>query len=160
MNTPANQPVTPDEKLMAAIAHFFGPLAGIIVWVLQREKSRFVKFQALQALSFDFVVMIVMGLLFFCGFGVVFFGIFGSLLTAMDQDSFESAMGLTFLIPIIFPFATFACVLPSSFLLLIIRLIAATSVLNGRDYRYPVIGKWLDNFLNEDRQARDDQGVT
>lgn len=47
MNTFSEAPLTSDEKLMGALAHFFGPLVAVIVWITQKEKSPFVKFQAL-----------------------------------------------------------------------------------------------------------------
>ena len=65
MNTLENIPPTSDEKMMGALAHVFGPLAAIIVWAIQKEKSRFVKFQALQALAFDMIVAVILGGFFF-----------------------------------------------------------------------------------------------
>jgi uncharacterized Tic20 family protein len=69
MNSPApNLPLSSDEKLMGAVAHFFGPLVALIIWSTQKEKSHFVKFQALQALAIDIFLVVVMGILFFCSF--------------------------------------------------------------------------------------------
>ena len=138
---------TSDEKLMGALAHLFGPLVAVIVWAIQKDKSRFVKFQALQALIFDLVVAVGMGAFFFCLFGVMFLGMSMSMFSVMNTPPSDAQIAPFFFLPFMFLFMTFGCILPSSFVLLIIRLLAAVSVLNGRNYRYPLIGKWLDGFL-------------
>ncbi len=138
---------TSDEKLMGAIAHLFGPLGAIIVWAVQKDKSRFVKFQALQALTFDVVIALGMGILFFCIFGVGFLGMSGAMFTSMNTPSSSEGLSPFFLLPMIFPFTIFGCVFPISFILLLVRLAASISILNGRNYQYPVIGKWLDTFM-------------
>ena len=46
-----------DERLMAALAWLLGPLVAFLVWLLQREQSRFAAFQALQALLFDLTTL-------------------------------------------------------------------------------------------------------
>ena len=138
---------TPDEKLMGALAHLFGPLVAVIVWAIQKDKSRFVNFQALQALVFALVVAVGMGAFFFCLFGVMFLGMSLSMFSVMNNPPSDAQIAPFFFLPFMFPFMTFAFILPSSFVLLIIRLLAAVCVLNGRNYRYLLIGKWLDGFL-------------
>ena len=139
---------TSDEKMMAALAHFFGSLAAIIVWAIQKDKSRFVKFQALQALSLDFFVMITTGIIFTCGFGIIFLGAFGFMFAGANNAGAQSESAFLIL-PMMFPFLTFGCLFPFSFILMILRAVAAISILNGWDYRYPIIGKWLDNFMDK-----------
>jgi uncharacterized Tic20 family protein len=146
MNEPLN--LTSDEKLMGGVAHIFGPLVAIIVWVTQKEKSRFVKFQALQALAFDLFIIITGGLLFFCLLGAMFLGTFWTMFTAVNNASSKGFVSL-FALPFMFPFITYACVGPVSLGILVLRLIAGVSVLNGRNYKYPIIGKWLENFLGQ-----------
>ena len=141
-------PLSSDEKLMGALPHLFGLLVAVVVWMLQKDKSRFVKFQALQALAFDVIVMIAMGLVFSCLFGVMFLGMFGSIFMTAKTASSPDAMGPLFFLPFMLPFTTFACIFPFSFLLLVLRIIAAVSILNGRNYHYPILGNWLDNFLD------------
>lgn len=149
MNTSPNFPPSSDEKLMGALAHLFGPMVAIIVWATQKDKSRFVKFQALQALAFDIFLMLTMGIIFFCLFGTMFVGIFGSMFGVLANTSSPDT-GLQFLmLPFMFPFITFACIFPFSISILILRIIAAMSILNGRNYQYPLLGKWLENFLKE-----------
>jgi uncharacterized Tic20 family protein len=150
MSTSAEAPITSDEKLMGAVAHFFGPLVAIIVWITQKEKSRFVKFQALQALAFDMALFLVMGVASLCIFGVMFLGIFGTMWSTLNTASSpEDIFALFFMAPFIFPFLTFACILPFSLGITVVRLIASVSILNGHNYQYPLLGKWVENFLKE-----------
>lgn len=147
MSEQANRLTSSDERLLGALAHFFGLLVALIIWILQKDKSRYVQFQSVQALAFDFVVAIL-GIAFsICLMGVMFLGVAGGVFALTNSSSPENAAPLFFMIPALFPFVTFACVLPYSLVLLIIRTFAAVSVLTGRDFRYPVLGKLVDNFL-------------
>ena len=148
MNPHDGMAPTSDEKMMGAIAHVFGPLAAIIVWAIQKDKSRFVKFQTLQALIFDVILIMAFGLIFACVFGIMFLGMSAAMFTALNNPSSRDGLEILFASPLVFPFAMFGCVFPFSLAIFILRLIAGISVLNGRNYHYPVIGKWLDNFLD------------
>jgi uncharacterized Tic20 family protein len=134
--------LSPDEKLMAALSHLFGILVALVIWMTQREKSRFVKFQALQALAFEVVVMLVMGIFFTCLSGVMFVVMFGSAFWAAQSTSFSDNMA-----PFLFPFMTFACIFPFSFLRLAVRIFASVSIFNGHNFHYPILGPWLERFL-------------
>lgn len=48
MEAAASPETSSDERLMAAVSHLFGLLVAIIVWATQKEKSIFVRFQAVQ----------------------------------------------------------------------------------------------------------------
>ena len=55
---------TQDERLVSALAHLtillplIGIIAPIIIYVTQREKSKFIAFQALQALAYQLVLLL------------------------------------------------------------------------------------------------------
>lgn len=132
---------------MGALAHFFGMLAALIVWALQKDKSRFVKFQALQALLFDFTVATLFGVLFGCFFLLAMLGMSGSMFFFMSNASSSSDIVPLIFLPFLFQSTVFACIFPISLVLTVLRLVAALSVLNGREFRYPVLGRWLENFL-------------
>jgi uncharacterized Tic20 family protein len=149
MNASSSISPSSDERLMGALAHFFGTIAALIIWTLQKDKSRFVKFQALQALTFDFVVTTAMTVLLLCGFSIIFLAMFGSMFLAMNSASSPEDVGIIFVLPFMSPFLMTACVFPFTFALTVTRLIASISILSGRDFRYPVLGKWLENFLEK-----------
>ena len=66
MSTPSSVPQTTsqDERVMAAIAHasailpMWGIIAAIVIWATQKNKSRFVHFQALQAAVYQVAVIL------------------------------------------------------------------------------------------------------
>lgn len=150
MNSPVpNLPLSSDEKLMGAVAHFFGPLVALIIWSTQKEKSHFVKFQALQALAFDIFLVVVMGILFSCSFGVVFIVMFGTMFGILGSASSPDSIQPFFMLPFMSPLLIFICIFPLSLLIMAVRLMASVSILNGRDYQYPILGKWLQKFLKE-----------
>lgn len=147
MNPSSNPSPTSDEKLTAALAHFFGMLAALIVWALQKDKSRFVKFQALQALTFDFSLTTLLGTVFGCFFTLALLGMSGAMFFVMEQATSVNDFGWAFALPFLFQPMIFVCIFPFSLLLTLIRLVASISVLNGREFRYPILGPWLERFL-------------
>ncbi len=56
---------TQDERVMAALAHisailpFMGVTPPIVIWVTQKGKSKYVAFQALQALAYQLSMIVV-----------------------------------------------------------------------------------------------------
>jgi uncharacterized Tic20 family protein len=140
---------TSDERLMGAIAHFFGVLAALIIWALQKDKSKFVRFQAVQALAFDFAVMIFSGILSVCLMGIIVLSVIGSFFTMTNSSSLNDAVPSFFILSFLFPFGFFACLFPYSLVLLAARAFASGSVLSGHDFHYPILGKLVENFLRE-----------
>lgn len=140
---------TQDEKLMSAIAYFFGIFGALFVWMLQKDKSRFVRFHAAQALAFDFLVMGLGFVVFFCIFGIMFAGVLGAIFIAANSSSPSDAFPVFMMFPAFMPFMILACVFPSAFIFMIVRLIAAVSVLSGRDFRYPWLGTQVEKFLGD-----------
>jgi uncharacterized Tic20 family protein len=130
-----------EARLLAALAHGsvvvqgIGLIVGIVVYVNQREKSRFAAFQALQAAVFQLIGMIVIvGLWLVWG---VFYGL--SMIPLVN-------MGETDVLPPIFWISMGSMVIP--FLAMIVigayGLWAAIRTWQGRDFRYPILGSWLE----------------
>jgi uncharacterized Tic20 family protein len=139
---------TSDERIMGALAHFFGIIGAVIIWAIQKDKSRFVRFQAAQALAFDFVTMMLMFGLFFCSFGVILLGIFGTTFAAASSSASSESVSPWMMFPFLFPWLMFACIFPFSLALFVIRIVATLSVLNGNNFRYPWLGARVENFLS------------
>lgn len=143
---------TSDERVMAALAHFFGLIAALIVWATQKDKSRFVRFQALQAMAFDAAFMLAYLLFMFCMMGVIFIFVVAAALSAAQSAPSDNlfpalAMGM------IVPWSMFMCVLPLTLAAMLVRLVAAVSVVTGRNFRYPFIAARVDAFLKEPSAA-------
>ena len=139
---------TSDERTMGALAHLFGLMGALIIWAVQKDKSRFVRFQAVQALAFDFAVMLLVMVLFFCLFGAMFIGMFGMMLIPLSSSnpSPESVFPFMAFPFMLFP-AMFACIYPFSFAIIIARIVATVSVLSGKNFRYPILGTQVEKFL-------------
>lgn len=140
---------TSDERMMAALAHFFGIIASLIIWALQKDKSRFVRFQAAQALAFDFITMLLMFVLSFCLVGVMFAGIFGTVFAGMSNQGASESFPWLMAFPILLPSLMFTCIFPFSMALFVARIIATISVLNGNNFHYPYLGIRVEQFLAE-----------
>jgi uncharacterized Tic20 family protein len=74
---------TQDERVMAALSHgsallpMLGIIAPIIIWVTQKEKSKYVAFQALQALAYQTIMIVA----YFFAMGCYILSFFGTFLT-------------------------------------------------------------------------------
>jgi uncharacterized Tic20 family protein len=148
MSTGGQLETSSDERVMAALANFFGLIAALIVWATQKDRSRFVRFQALQAMAFDMLFTIIYMLLMFCLMGVMFVFIMGGVwytAQAAPPDNLFPALGLG----MVAPWAMFMCIMPVALVFGVVRIVAAVSVLTGHDFRYPFIARWVDAFLKE-----------
>jgi uncharacterized Tic20 family protein len=143
---------TQDERLLAAVAHFFGLVIALIVWATQKDKSRFIRFQALQAVAFDLSFVLVFFVGFACMFVMIFGGtMLGALGTAAlgaDDSGAAGAGGLLFSLAFILPFAAQCVIFALMGIFFVARIIAAISVFQGRDFRYPVLGERVEQFLS------------
>ncbi len=155
MTVNASTPTSPtqDERIMAALSHisvllpFWGIIAPIIIWATQREKSAYVRFQALQALAYQ-LVMILGG---FISFGCYMLSIFGMMFTIpFASDTFGPSTSppewLFFLFPG-FPFCIFGAMFVFGFLFIAYGIVGAIMALQGNNFRYAIIGTRIERFL-------------
>lgn len=136
---------TQDDKLMGALAHasVIMPLWGIVVpafiWVTQREKTAYIRRQSLQALGWQAsqVILLFLGMLLY---GFSFFVMFGTLFIGQTPPD---APPPTFFIPF--------CVMGFLFLVMIgfiiVGLYAAVRNLQGHAFTYPLIGDWVQAYM-------------
>ena len=143
---------TQDERIMAALSHLsailpmWGIIAPIIIWATQREKSAYVRFQSLQALAFQLSII----LLWFVGFGCYFLSFFAMFLgIATFAEAFEQSgpPGPFFLLFPGLPLCIMGTVFFLSFLYVVYGLIGAVMTLQGRSFRYAIIGSRIERFL-------------
>jgi uncharacterized Tic20 family protein len=160
---------TQDDKVVAALAHALGPLIAIIVWATQKDKSPFVAFQSLQALVYQltgFVGALLGMACYMCSFVGVFGGMFAAIpLTAAGTAVTEgggTAEGLAALIGFLvtmvtmfLPFAIIGLLILAILAFILYGLWAAFSVFQGKDFRYVVIGRWLERYLAQDAEAKE-----
>ena len=150
-----NQIATPssDESLMAAISHFFGLLVALIVWATQKDKSRFVRFQSIQAIAFDICVSVIMllvvGLLMIIVFGVLALGV-GDIAILGSQanptaEPVRTVVALLTALPLLIP----CLIIPVVGVIFVARLVATIQTFQGKNFQYPWLGKWVDRMVSD-----------
>ena len=142
--------VSQNEKTLAGLAHgsillglftngVGGIVASLIIWVTQKEKSEYVALQALQAMVYQ-ALTFVLTMLAWCFWGLLWMVLLFVPLAAAP-GAYEQAppagmwVGL-FLI--IVPLGIWA-------LTILYGLWAAARCLGSHDFRYAVIGRWLES---------------
>lgn len=145
---------TSDERLMAAIAHFFGFFVALIIWATQKDKSRYVRFQSLQALVFDIVVpgivTIVVGCVVALSLGLVALGTGGIAIFGSQNNPNAGPIGTFIFLMTASPFAIPCIVIPLVMLIFVVRLIASIETFQGKDFHYPLIGNFVERSLNQE----------
>ncbi len=136
-----------DEKLMAAVAHGLvvatgvGAIGAAAIWILNREKNQYAAFQAAQAVIFQ-----VLGVLLTVGCWVCWsVGYFASLVPLMAAPNAYPEPPWFFwagLLSMVIPFAFMG-------LLWLYGLWGAVRSLQGKPFRYLLLGPWVEHFLSE-----------
>lgn len=138
--------VSKDERMNATLAHasiilgvFSRGLLGIVlaflIWVTQRNTSKFAARQALQAMVYQ-LLGIVVAIVFWFGWGLTFAGsIFVPVI--LNPQRPEPIMSYTMIPAAILIVVPFAVMIGWT----IYGLYAAWRVWHGEDFNYPLIGK-------------------
>lgn len=142
MTQQAAQTYESESRLLAALSHAaivlqaIGVLVGIVVYVTQRDKSRFAAFQGLQAAVYQLTVMVVGIVLWMC-WGLCYFAT--SIPLMADPNAYDAP-------PPFFWVGFGSMVIPLGLLLLaaLYGLLGAIRVWQGADFRYIGIGPWLE----------------
>jgi uncharacterized Tic20 family protein len=137
-----------EERVMAAIAHGLvivvyglGAVGAVVIWLLQKEKSRYVAFQALQAAVYQLVGLLV------C---IIGWSCWGCLYGLSFIPMIANAEKYTEAPPPIFFFISLGLmVVPLGLigLWMLYGLWGALRAFQGRDFRYIVLGRMLERYL-------------
>jgi uncharacterized Tic20 family protein len=142
---------TQDERLLAALAHVFGLVVALIIWATQKNKSRFVRFQAMQAVAFDVVLFVVFFLAVGCTmitmFGGTLLGVAGAAAASADETAAGGILGLLFSLTFIIPFAGTCVMFFLAIGALAGRAVAAINAYQGRNYHHPWLGERVEKML-------------
>ncbi len=152
MTTAEPTPISSDDRIMAALAHFFGVFGGLIIWATQKDRSRFVRFQALQSLAFGGLVTIVTMLAMMCLVGLMALGTFWAVFASSQAGGVTGNLPTLETIALMSPMSFF-CILPVSFAAALVQIIASISVVTGHNWRYPLIAPRVEAFMEEPRAA-------
>lgn len=164
-----NKP-TQDDCLLAALSHatIILPLTGVVipilVYVTQKEKSRFVAFQAVQAAAYHLTIIIFWVLGFACYAGSFFVsfigmiaGMIGAPLLSMaasgggDPHPVVLVVSLFFsMAPIFLPFLVFGMMIVGAVIYIIYGFVGAWMTMQGRNFRYAIIGARVERFMAQE----------
>jgi uncharacterized Tic20 family protein len=140
-----------NDQIMAALAHvtvalpLMGVIAPIVIWSTQKDKSEFIAFQALQAVVYQLVLVLI----WFIGMACYMCSFFGMFIFAIPLSSSGGSNGFPFeALGVFFPFLIMGIMLVGGGIYIIYGLVAAFLVLQGRDFRYILIGRWLERYLS------------
>jgi uncharacterized Tic20 family protein len=133
-----------ENRLLAAVAHGsvvaqgLGILVGVLVYVTQRDRSRYAALQGLQAAVFQLLNLIVT-LVLWVVWGVLY-GLSMIPLVVQAEASPEAAP------PAVFWIALIAMVVPLAYMVLVglYGLWGALRTWQGKAFRYLLIGRWLE----------------
>ncbi len=125
---------TPEERQWAMLAHLTvllnlvsavgGPLAALAIYLAYRERSKYVAFQAFQALVFQLIAWVGAGVIA----GLLF--LVGGILTALVVGIF------------LLPLACLVGLIPLA--ALVYGVMGAVACSRGEDFRYWLIGDWVE----------------
>jgi uncharacterized protein len=139
---------TRDERITAALAHasillgiftsgFGGVITALVIWLIQKDKSRYVAFQALQSVVYQVATMLITLLGWCCWFALYMALIFVPLSANPGAYDVNPPAGLWVGLFLMFvPFAVWG-------VFILYGLWAAVRTLDGRDFEYLIIGRWL-----------------
>jgi uncharacterized Tic20 family protein len=143
---------TQDERIIAALAHasailpMWGAIAAIVLWATQKDKSPFAGFQSLQAVAYH-LTMIVGAMLFGVCYMCSALTMPLSTLLFLPSDPPSTDISPFAFLPMAFPFAVMGIGLLAGVAFVAYGLFAAAMTLQGKDFRYIVIGKKLEAYL-------------
>ena len=137
-----------DERVLAGLAHgsiLLGPLtngvggivSALVIWLIQRDKSAYVAFQALQALVYQVAAFVLAGLVTCC-WAAVWMLMWMPAMAANPEaykDVPPTGMWIGLALAVV-PLAVWAVTM-------VYGLVGAARTLGGHDFRYAIIGKWL-----------------
>ena len=146
--SPSAQQASQEERLLAAMAHsgallpFLGFIIPLHIWITQRDWSKFVQFHAVQALFYQLAMPSTFSAVYLLGI----WGLYGSMLDSLPDRLSAIPSGLL----------TLRCVLVGMVLIgwgftLILGLLGASRILAGRDFLYPLVGRWLVHYMEGDK---------
>lgn len=136
-----------DERLLGALAHasvvvnafnLSGMLAATLIWATQRERSRFIRDHALQALAYQAAVLLALTLLFVLWSGCMAL----ALLPAVLRPDLYAEGGPPAQVWVVL--ATLVVPLALSIAAALYGLYAAYQALRGRPFRYPLVGRLVE----------------
>ncbi|TET49326.1 MAG: DUF4870 domain-containing protein [Actinomycetota bacterium] len=132
-----------DEKLMSLLSHLsivipnIGIIAPIVIWVTQKDKSKFVRFNAIQAIFFQLVFFVLIMLSIFIGL------IFMLISLPVIIKNPDAAPGVLFWVSM----GVMNLYFPLWLIFSLYAVIASIRSFKGKIFRYIIIGKLVEKRI-------------
>ncbi len=146
--TPAQPPASAldqEERLYAALSHagalLFPVFVPLAFWLAERKKSAYTAFQSLQALVFQVVMLATFIATFICVISGLLIPV--GLTQLSDRIAID---GRTYGLIVLIAFALGGLLSAAGLLMLLYSGVAITQTYQGVDFRYPLVGKWLEKY--------------
>lgn len=154
-----------DDQLMAGMSHLslivpiFGLIVPLVVWFTQRERSPLLRFQALQAAVYQFIGLaghfLVVGCQLLIPLMMFPLSLSGELGT---NGGFEDLSGDGAVISVgmfIFPLIGYGLLCLIGPIYAILGIAGGVQVLREKDFRYPILGNWIEKKLEAKPEDED-----
>ena len=138
---------TQDDRVMAALSHIsailpmMGVVAPIVIWVTQKDKSKYVAFQSLQALAFQLTMILA----WFIGMGCYMLSIFSTVFTLPFADTSRPPGAILIALLII------GVISIGGIFYVVYGIVGAVKAFQGRPFRYLIIGNRVERFMQADQ---------
>ncbi len=127
----------------------WGLIAAIVIWASQKDKSEYVRFQSLQAIVYQ--LLIVLG--WFLGMGCYMLSALAMIIVAPATEAqierFAEGPGPVFYLSVALPFLVLSGVLLGWLVALAYAVAGAVMTLRGKDFRYLILGPSLRRYLEK-----------
>ena len=120
---------------MAALAQMLGVIAALPLWLMWRKRSAFVRLHAVQSMWLDVALALAI-------VGLVGLAVAGILIGAQMTTDPQGSVILLALTALGLPMCSLLGVLIVIVVIFALRLRAGLAALQGRQYRYPLLGRW------------------
>lgn len=132
--TPSSMPLNPsDERTWAMLAHLsilinlvsgiLGPVAALIIYLVYKDRSRYVAYQSLQSLIFQLIAWVGAGVIVGVSWAIV--GVLSAVIVGIC----------------LIPIAAIISLLPLA--ALVYGVVAGIKCSQGEDFRYWLVGDWV-----------------
>jgi uncharacterized Tic20 family protein len=135
-----NKKINSEERLMSLLSHLsiiipnIGVIAPIIIWVTQKDKSKFVRFNAIQAVFFQLLFFVLLILSIFIGLILMFIS-----LPVITRNP-DAAPGVLFWVSM----GVMNLYFPLWIIFAIYAAVAGAKSFKGRIFRYLIIGRIIE----------------
>jgi uncharacterized protein len=148
---------TQDERIIAALSHasallpLMGVIAPIVIWITQKEKSRYVAFQSLQALVYQLVMIVG----YLVGMGCYMIFLFSTMIALpfLSTSGSSDIIDPIFEIGLVIPFLVIGAFFLVGFLFMVYGVIGAVKAFQGKPFRYFLIGKRVEKYIQPKQEA-------